>query len=113
MGFCLGLLALDRHVAAGAAGGDLDDGEVQLAPGEVDLHDAHLRDIADADLLARALAADDAGALKVGMQLVADAGFDPVAAGSLADSKAFDLGSSVSGRVLTAPEMRQALQLKL
>jgi len=58
------------------------------------------------------VAADDAGALKVGMQLVADAGFDPVAAGSLADSKAFDLGSSVSGRVLTAPEMRQALQLK-
>ena len=58
------------------------------------------------------VAADDATALKVGMQLVADAGFDPVAAGSLADSKAFDLGSSVSGRVLTAPEMRQALQLK-
>jgi predicted dinucleotide-binding enzyme len=58
------------------------------------------------------VAADDATALKVGMQLVADAGFDPVAAGSLADSKAFDLGSSVSGRVLTAAEMRQALQLK-
>ena len=58
------------------------------------------------------VAADDASALKVGMQLVADAGFDPVAAGSLAASKAFDLGSSVSGRVLTAPEMRQALQLK-
>ena len=54
------------------------------------------------------VAADDATALKVGMQLVADAGFDPVAAGSLAASKAFDLGSSVSGRVLTAPEMRQA-----
>jgi 8-hydroxy-5-deazaflavin:NADPH oxidoreductase len=58
------------------------------------------------------VAADDATALKVGVQLVADAGFDPVAAGSLAASKAFDLGSSVSGRVLTAPEMRQALQLK-
>jgi len=58
------------------------------------------------------VAADYATALKVGMQLVADAGFDPVAAGSLAASKAFDLGSSVSGRVLTAPEMRQALQLK-
>jgi predicted dinucleotide-binding enzyme len=58
------------------------------------------------------IAADDAAALKVGMQLVADAGFDPVAAGSLAASKAFDLGSSVSGRVLTAAEMRQALQLK-
>jgi 8-hydroxy-5-deazaflavin:NADPH oxidoreductase len=58
------------------------------------------------------VAADDAAALKLGMQLVADAGFDPVAAGSLAASKAFDLGSSVSGRVLTAAEMRQALQLK-
>ena len=58
------------------------------------------------------VAADDAAALKVGMQLVADAGFDPVAAGSLADSKAFDLGSAVSGRVLTAAEMRQALSLK-
>jgi predicted dinucleotide-binding enzyme len=43
---------------------------------------------------------------------VNDAGFEAVAAGSLAASKAFDLGSSVSGRVLTAPEMRQALQLK-
>ena len=58
------------------------------------------------------VAADDPVALKVGMQLVNDAGFDAVAAGSLAASKAFDLGSAVSGRVLTAPEMRQALQLK-
>ena len=62
--------------------------------------------------MALPVAADDAGAKKLGMQLVADAGFDPVDAGSLAASKAFDLGSSVSGRVLTAPEMRQALQLK-
>jgi len=58
------------------------------------------------------VAADDPGALKVGLQLVQDAGFDAVAAGSLADSKAFDLGSPVSGRVLTAPELRQALQLR-
>ena len=58
------------------------------------------------------VAADDAGALKLGMQLVADAGFDPVNAGSLAASKAFDLGSSVSGRILTAEEMRKALSLK-
>jgi len=58
------------------------------------------------------VAADDAQALKVGMQLVSDAGFDPVHAGSLADSKAFDLGSPVSGSILTAPELRQALQLK-
>jgi predicted dinucleotide-binding enzyme len=62
--------------------------------------------------MALPVAADEAGAKKLGMQLVADAGFDPVDAGSLAASKAFDLGSSVSGRVLTAPEMRQALQLK-
>jgi predicted dinucleotide-binding enzyme len=48
----------------------------------------------------------------VGLQLVNDAGFDAVAAGNLAASKAFDLGSSVSGRVLTAAELRQALQLK-
>jgi predicted dinucleotide-binding enzyme len=58
------------------------------------------------------VAADDPLAMKVGLQLVNDAGFDAVAAGNLAASKAFDLGSSVSGRVLTAPELRQALQLK-
>jgi predicted dinucleotide-binding enzyme len=58
------------------------------------------------------VAADDAGALKVGLQLVRDAGFDPVPAGSLAASKAFDLGSSVSGKVMSAEEMRQALNLK-
>jgi len=57
-------------------------------------------------------AADDAAALKLGTQLVADAGFDPVPAGGLAASKAFDLGSPVSGRILTAEEMRKALALK-
>jgi len=62
--------------------------------------------------MALPVSADDPTALKVGMQLVADAGFDPVAAGSLADSKVYDLGSALSGRVLTAPELRQALQLK-
>ena len=62
--------------------------------------------------MALPVAADDAGALKLGMQLVSDAGFDPVNAGSLAASKAFDLGSAVSGRILTAAELRQALSLK-
>jgi predicted dinucleotide-binding enzyme len=57
------------------------------------------------------VAADDPQALKVGLQLVRDAGFDPVPAGSLAASKAFDLGSSVSGRVMTAEELRKALSL--
>jgi predicted dinucleotide-binding enzyme len=58
------------------------------------------------------VAADDADALKVGVQLVRDAGFDPVPAGSLAASKAFDLGSSVSGKVMTADELRRMLNLK-
>ena len=62
--------------------------------------------------MALPVAADDAGAKKLGMQLVADAGFDAVDAGSLAASKAFDLGSAISGRVLTAAELRQALSLK-
>lgn len=57
------------------------------------------------------VAADDPQALKIGVQLVRDAGFDPVPAGSLAASKAFDLGSSVSGKVMTADEMRKALSL--
>jgi len=57
------------------------------------------------------VAADDPAALKVGLQLVQDAGFDAVAAGSLAASKAFDLGSPVSGKVMTADELRKALSL--
>jgi len=62
--------------------------------------------------MALPVAADDAEALKVGMRLVADAGFDPVNAGSLAASKAYDLGSSVSGKVMTADELKKALSLK-
>ena len=61
--------------------------------------------------MALPVAADDAAALKVGMQLVEDAGFDPVAVRSLAASKAFDLGSSISGKVMTAEELRKALSL--
>jgi 8-hydroxy-5-deazaflavin:NADPH oxidoreductase len=61
--------------------------------------------------MALPVAADDPAALKVGMRLVSDAGFDPVAAGSLAASKAFDLGSPLSGQVLTAAELRKALSL--
>jgi predicted dinucleotide-binding enzyme len=61
--------------------------------------------------MAMPVASDDAAALKVGVQLVADAGFDPVPVQSLAASKAFDLGSPVSGQVLTAAELRKALSL--
>jgi predicted dinucleotide-binding enzyme len=59
--------------------------------------------------MAMPVAADDAATLKIGAQLVADAGFDPVPVDSLAASKVFDLGSSISGKVLTAEEMRKAL----
>jgi predicted dinucleotide-binding enzyme len=61
--------------------------------------------------MAMPVAADDAATLKIGTQLVSDAGFDPVPVSSLAASKAFDLGSSVSGKILTAEEMRKALSL--
>ena len=57
------------------------------------------------------VAADDAETLKIGVQLVRDAGFDPVPVSSLAASKAYDLGSSGSGKILTADEMRKALSL--
>jgi predicted dinucleotide-binding enzyme len=59
--------------------------------------------------MAMPVAADDAATLKIGAQLVADAGFDPVPVSSLAASRAYDLGSSISGRILTAEEMRKAL----
>jgi len=62
--------------------------------------------------MALPVAADDPTAKKIGLLLVHDAGFDAVDAGSLADSKAFDLGSAVSGKVMTAPELRQALNLR-
>jgi len=62
--------------------------------------------------MAMPVAADDAATLKIGTQLVADAGFDPVPVNSLAASRAFDLGSSVSGKILTADEMRKALALR-
>ena len=62
--------------------------------------------------IAMPVAADDAEALKLGVELVRDAGFDPVPAGSLAASKAYDLGSPVSGKVMTAEEMRKALSLR-
>jgi 8-hydroxy-5-deazaflavin:NADPH oxidoreductase len=61
--------------------------------------------------MAMPVAADDAATLRIGTQLVSDAGFDPVAVSSLAASRAFDLGSAVSGKILTAAEMRKALAL--
>ena len=58
--------------------------------------------------LAVPVAADDSGALKLGMQLVEDAGFEPVAVGTLAQSKIFDLGAPAGG-ARTAAELRKIL----
>jgi len=58
--------------------------------------------------LAVPVAADDAGALKLGMQLVEDAGFEPVAVGTLAQSRVFDLGAPAGG-ARTAAELRKIL----
>jgi predicted dinucleotide-binding enzyme len=54
------------------------------------------------------VAADDPGALKIGMQLVEDAGFEPVAVGTLAQSRIFDLGAPAGG-ARTAAELRKIL----
>jgi 8-hydroxy-5-deazaflavin:NADPH oxidoreductase len=58
------------------------------------------------------LAGDDAQALQVAQQLVSDAGFVPVVVGPLARAREFDVGTAVYTRLLTAPELRQALKLK-
>jgi predicted dinucleotide-binding enzyme len=58
--------------------------------------------------LAVPVAADDAGALKLGMQLVEDAGFEPVHVGTLAQSRIFDLGAPAGG-ARTAAELRKIL----
>jgi len=58
--------------------------------------------------LAVPVAADDASALKIGMQLVEDAGFEPVAVGTLAQSRIFDLGAPAGG-ARTAAELRKIL----
>ena len=58
--------------------------------------------------LAVPVAADDAVALKTGMQLVEDAGFEPVHVGTLAQSRIFDLGAPAGG-ARTAAELRKIL----
>jgi len=58
------------------------------------------------------LAADDPEAMKVAVQLVSDAGFDPVPVGKLARAREFDYGTPVYVRGMTAAELRQQLNLK-
>lgn len=61
--------------------------------------------------LAIPLAADDQGALKIAIQLVQDAGFEPVVVGGLARAREFDVGTPVFGKSLTAGELRRILGL--
>jgi 8-hydroxy-5-deazaflavin:NADPH oxidoreductase len=58
------------------------------------------------------LAGDDPQALQLAQQLVSDAGFAPVVVGPLSRAREFDVGTAVYTRLLTAPELRQALKLK-
>jgi predicted dinucleotide-binding enzyme len=58
------------------------------------------------------LAGDDAEALAVAQGLVRDAGFEPVVVGPLARAREFDVGTPVYTRLMTAPQLRQALGLK-
>ena len=58
------------------------------------------------------LAGDDAEALAVAQQLVKEAGFEPVVVGPLSRAREFDVGTPVYTRLMTAPQLRQALGLK-
>ena len=58
------------------------------------------------------LAGDDPQALQVAEQLVRDAGFAPVVVGPLATARKFDVGTPVYTRLMTEPQLRQALGLK-
>jgi 8-hydroxy-5-deazaflavin:NADPH oxidoreductase len=64
------------------------------------------------ELIAIPLAGDDSQALKVAEQLVRAAGFTPVVVGPLSTAREFDVGTAVYTRLLTAPQLRQALNLK-
>jgi 8-hydroxy-5-deazaflavin:NADPH oxidoreductase len=58
------------------------------------------------------LAGDDRQALQVAEQLVRDAGFAPVVVGPLSRAREFDVGTPVYTRLMTEPQLRQALGLK-
>ena len=58
------------------------------------------------------LAGDDPQALAIAQRLVRDAGFEPVVVGPLSRAREFDVGTPVYTRLMTAPQLRQALGLK-
>jgi predicted dinucleotide-binding enzyme len=70
-------------------------------------HEAHRKGA----LVAIPLAGDDKEALAVASRLVRDAGFDPVVVGDLSRAREFDVNTPVYVRLLTADELRKALNL--
>jgi 8-hydroxy-5-deazaflavin:NADPH oxidoreductase len=58
------------------------------------------------------LASDDPAALKQAASLVRDAGFDPVIVGDLSQARRFDVGSPVYVKLMSAKELRAALNVK-
>jgi 8-hydroxy-5-deazaflavin:NADPH oxidoreductase len=64
------------------------------------------------DRIAIPLAGDNPAALKQAAALVRDAGFDPVIVGDLSQARRFDVGSPVYVKLLTAKELRAALDMK-
>lgn len=62
--------------------------------------------------LAVPLAGDDRRALGIAVQLVRDAGFEPVVVGDLTKSKEFDVGSRLFVKPMTAKQLRQALGMQ-
>jgi len=57
------------------------------------------------------VAGDDPAAVKTVVQLVIDAGFDPVVTGNLASSKNFDTGTPVYVKGMTAKQIKDTLKL--
>ena len=57
------------------------------------------------------VAGDDPAAVKTVVQLVIDAGFDPVLTGNLASSKNFDTGTAVYVKGMTAKQIKDTLKL--
>ena len=57
------------------------------------------------------IAGDDRAAVATVVQLVQDAGFDAVVVGNLSRAREFDAGTPVYGELLTAPQLRKALNL--
>jgi predicted dinucleotide-binding enzyme len=58
-----------------------------------------------------AVAGDDTNAVAVTSQLVRDAGFEPVMVGPLTSARLFDVDTPVYVKVMTAAELRKALNL--